>query len=139
MLLECPEGSGMTLDVDGTRTELPVHAFFDFRGEATTVGPLHGRPVRDFNVMSRRAQWRHRCGVVRLAMGARFALADGAWQFVHVAAGGVTLDVEGTPRQVPAGQSILADAGQAIAVTAGAAETMLVRAAFDPVTSGRHS
>jgi len=61
MLLECPEGSGMRLSIDGRDIELPLYRFVDFAGEATTSGTLTGAPVRDFNVMSRRGRVDHRC------------------------------------------------------------------------------
>src|SRR5215212_12048276 len=42
MLLECPEGSGMRLTVDGVDVDLPVREFFDFEGDAVTTGTLRG-------------------------------------------------------------------------------------------------
>ena len=90
LLLDCPPGSSMRLSVDGRDIELPLHAFIDFPGEATTHGSLIGTPVRDFNVMSRRSRVQHACGWRTIRAGASLTLAEGT-SCIHVADGSLLL------------------------------------------------
>jgi environmental stress-induced protein Ves len=135
MLLDCPDGSSMALDIDGELTGLPLHAFVDFAGEATTHGHLQGAPARDFNVMSRREAWRHRRGVARLAGGGSLRLDRDAWRFVHLCSGAAMVRHAGGEQALPAGSSVLADAADPIELMAGHDGCMLAWASFVPVAA----
>jgi environmental stress-induced protein Ves len=108
LLLESPEGSGMTLTIDGKDVAMPLHDFIDFRGEAKTDGTLRGAPVRDFNVMSRRGRLRHRCGFTALADGGNYTGGAQVTHFVYVAGGIASLADAGGERTIEAGMSVLA-------------------------------
>ena len=133
MLLDCPPGSGMTLTVDGAPRALPLHEFVDFPGEARADGRLHGVPVRDFNVMSRRAVFSHRRDWCSLAPGQWLRLGEGATRFVHVVAGEADLVTAVRDRKVAADESLLADGGDPLSLRAGNAGAQLVWAIFSTV------
>ena len=131
MLLECPPGSAMQLSIDGRDVGLPLHEFLDFAGESATHCTLHGAPVRDFNVMSRRSRIRHDRGCIGLAAGAMHALPAATWTFVHAIDGDVSIDA-GQAHTLRAGESAIADAGASLRVTAGDGGTRVVWAVFSP-------
>ena len=131
MLLECPEGSGMKLTIDGNESMLPRHRFVDFPGEAVTEGTLLGAPVRDFNVMSRRATVRHACGFATLEAGEHLKLARGLANFAYLARGALTLDVGEPGQTIDAGMSVVR-IGAPLTLSANAAGAQLIWAGFDP-------
>jgi environmental stress-induced protein Ves len=116
MLLDCPERSGMRLTIDGVEFELPLHRFVRFAGEATTTGALLGAPVRDFNVMSRRANVRHVCGIEVLAARDTFEPDGSGWKFVYVVDGACSVECEDQPVTVEANHSLVADAESSLRV-----------------------
>ncbi|NEX60922.1 HutD/Ves family protein [Noviherbaspirillum galbum] len=60
---------------------LPSSPVFRFQGEAEIHASLAGGPVTDFNVMTRRAQWRHALERIRLQGDLTLGGADGALAF----------------------------------------------------------
>jgi environmental stress-induced protein Ves len=134
MLLDCPEESGMRLTIDGADVELPLRRFLDFKGESVTTGTLLGAPVRDFNVMSRRARVRHACGYAALDSGRALETVDGDWLFAYVVAGLVMLrgDDVGS-RALSAGESVLCEGANAVEVLSGREGCQLVWAAFHSI------
>ena len=130
MLLECPRGSGMRLTIDDRDVELPLHRFVDFSGEATTHGTLLGAPVRDFNVMSRRARVTHRCGCESLAGDSALQVPHGPWRFVHLVSGRIAVAAEETSIALNAGESLLADGVHELGIRT-AAHCEFVWAVFD--------
>lgn len=107
MLLDCPDGSGMALDVDGSKTEMVAHEFIDFSGEATTHGVLRGGAVRDLNVMSRRDAIKHRRGWKIVASRDWFRLGGTDARFIYVVAGSAQLVGTASEPQVTAGESLI--------------------------------
>lgn len=134
MLLECPEGSGMRLTIDGRDVHLPLHEFVDFTGEATTFGTLAGAPVRDFNVMSRRTRTHHRRGSAMLSAATTHRLPQEGALFIHAIEGDATISQDRHRRGILAGESLLADGGGALHVASRATAFRFVWAAFQPTT-----
>lgn len=133
MLLHCPPGSGMTLTIDGVARELPLHEFVDFPGEARADGILRREPVRDFNVMSRRAAFAHRRDWCSLAPGQWLRLGEGESRFVYVVAGELHLMTAVRDRKVTADESLLAEGSDSLNLRAGNAGAQLVWATFTAV------
>jgi uncharacterized protein len=129
LLLDCPEGSGMRLTIDGRDLDLPMRAFVDFAGESTTYGTLKGKPVRDFNVMSRRGRVRHSCGFETLGPGELLNLDSSNANFAYIVSGAVRLQA-GAGQSIEAGMSILSF-GAPVVLCASGGHTRLVHARFD--------
>ena len=130
LMLECPEGSGMKLTIDGNESMLPLHRFVDFAGEAVTEGTLLGAPVRDFNVMSRRGRVRHACGFATPGAGEHLRLGRELANFAYVARGAFTL-ADGEPGQpIDSGMSVLG-IGAPLTLSANVAGAQLIWAGFD--------
>ncbi|HWQ09213.1 MAG TPA: HutD family protein, partial [Holophaga sp.] len=107
-------GAGMRLDFEGRPSadlELPLKPV-SFSGDWQTSGTLLGGPCRDFNIISRRASWRHRLEVLR--PGARpepilpaairfcFCVSDPVQVGDRVLHGQELLRLEGGPRELDA-------------------------------------
>ncbi len=117
------EGRDLVLDIEGDLRVLvrPGDAG-SFAGEAETRARLHGGPIRDINVMSRRGRFAHRVGWVPGELLAPWA----AMAVVAVAAlaEGVVVTVEGRSFHldlldvllVPGGCGSLAVTGQALSI-----------------------
>ena len=117
------EGRDLVLDIEGDLRVLvrPGDAG-SFAGEAETRARLHGGPIRDINVMSRRDRFAHRVGSVPGGLLAPWA----AMAVVAVAAlaEGVVVTVEGRSFHldlldvllVPGGCGSLAVTGQALSI-----------------------
>jgi len=60
------EGAGMELSFDAAPSQRLAERYlpFRFKGERHTQCRLLNGPVRDFNVMTARASWRHHCEIV---------------------------------------------------------------------------
>ncbi len=79
-LIACLDGTGLDLERDGTRAEVPREgAALAFAGEEAVVGIPLGAGVRDANLMTRRERWRGRLWVVR----ARPLAVEAALVVVH--------------------------------------------------------
>ena len=130
MLLDGAPGAGMTLAFDGTAVELAQGEFFDFPGDAITHGTLRGSHVRDFNVMSRRSAFSHRCDRSSLAPGQVLRLGACEWCVVYVAIGDIDVVTAAHERKVIAGESLVAQDADALDLRAGAAGAQLVWASF---------
>lgn len=132
MLLECPPLSGMTLDIDGTKTEMVAREFLDFPGEATTQGILRGAAVRDLNVMSRRGAIKHRRGWKTVSARDWFRLGGTDVRFVYVAAGAAQLVGSASEPHVSAGESLIVTGEDSFNLRAGRDGAQLVWAVFGP-------
>ena len=135
MLLDCPAGSEMQLTIDGSVIDLPLQQFVDFAGESTAIGTLTGAPVRDFNVMSRRARIRHRCGFRVLAKGESLQLDDGAWHFVYLRSGEAEARAGDVKQTLSAGHSLVHSGGHPAFVVSGLSGCGAVWATFTTLES----
>ena len=107
-------GGGMRLDFDHhppMRLERMLEPV-SFSGDWQTSGSLLGGPCRDFNIISRRAGWRHRLEVLRLgvrpspllqaAVRFCFCVSEPAQVGDHALAGQELLRMEGGPLELEA-------------------------------------
>jgi environmental stress-induced protein Ves len=90
------EGEGIMLSVDGwpDATLTRTSPLFAFPADRTALARLLSGPVTDFNVMTRRGQWRHR--VERVAGAASAAFPGGALTVVFCATGSALVSADGT-------------------------------------------
>jgi len=88
------EGAGMVLDFGGGRAESIVDRFvpFEFAGEDAVECRLLGGPIRDFNLMLRRASHAAEMHVVELAEEPLALATDGGSMLVHCLEGRAALD-----------------------------------------------
>jgi uncharacterized protein len=88
------EGAGMTLEFGGRRVERIVERFrpFEFAGEASVECRLLDGPIRDFNLMLRRATRAAEVHVVELAEEPLALATDGGSMLVHCLEGAAALD-----------------------------------------------
>lgn len=125
------EGAGMRLSFDQAEpADLRERLrFVAFAGEWTTHGQLVAGPVRDFNVIVRRATT-HADVWHRPLVGPMVFLAEaGVSWFVHVAAGSASIKNRGDGSALEAGDSLLlepAEGGENIVLTGGG-ELVLVK------------
>lgn len=88
------EGAGMVLDFGGGRAERIEQRFepFHFAGEDPVECRLAAGPIRDFNLMLRRATHAAEVYVVELAEEPLALATDGGSMLVHCLDGAATLD-----------------------------------------------
>ena len=124
------EGAGMVLDFGGGRAERIGKRFepFEFAGEDPVDCRLLGGPIRDFNLMVRRASHAAEVHVVELAEEPLALATDGGSMLVHCLAGAAALD----EAALAAGDTILIEAETGVlGELAGApAATLFVAAIF---------
>jgi environmental stress-induced protein Ves len=91
------EGAGMVLDFGGGRAERIAERFkpVEFAGEDPVDCRLIGGPIRDFNLMLRRASHAAEVHVVELAEEPLALATDGGSMLIHCLAGAATLDETG--------------------------------------------
>lgn len=133
MLLDCAQGSGMNLSVDGRSFEMEQHKFVDFPGEAVTHGVLRGEPVRDFNVMIRRGSFTHRRGWKSIVWQEWFRLGGSDMRFVHVTAGEARLVGGESLKSIAAGESVLVSGDEQLNLYGGKSGAKMVWATFTQV------
>lgn len=126
------EGAGLRLDfAGGAPVELGKDcAPLQFAGEQAVSAALLAGPVGDFNVMTRRARWRHRLQVLTLH-GRQFLRREAELELFYCAAG--RLDgwlADARPFALAAGEGLLFGASAA----AGAAASAAADAAADAAT-----
>ncbi|SDT15783.1 HutD/Ves family protein [Pseudomonas oryzae] len=114
------EGGGLRLDFSGSEAlTLQVDcAPLQFAGEQPVTAALLDGPVGDFNVMTRRARWRHRLQVLTLH-GRQARRRDAELELLYCAAG--RLDgwlADARPFALAAGEGLLFDAGAAASAAA---------------------
>ena len=130
LLLECPKGSVMRLSVDGSEVELPPRRFVDFKGESATSAMLLGAPVRDFNVMSRRASVRHERGFEKLGARESWPVEGDGAHFIHLVDGAATSICGNEIHSITAGTSLLLTEGDAGTLRADSGPINFVWARF---------
>ena len=88
------EGAGMLLDFGGGRATRIAERFrpFDFAGEDAVECRLLGGPIRDFNLMLRRASHAGEVHVVELADEPLALATDGGSMVIHCLEGAAALD-----------------------------------------------
>ncbi len=88
------EGAGMVLDFGGGRTTCIAERFrpFDFAGEDAVECRLLGGPIRDFNLMLRRASHAAETHVVELGDEPLALATDGGSMVIHCLEGAAALD-----------------------------------------------
>lgn len=101
------DGDGIRLEdpASGMATILPPLAVGRFEGDRPTVGRLLGGPIRDFNVMTRRGEWRGEATVER---GVAFRCGpDGSTvRLLHAVAGGAVARCAGEEFRIAAGETL---------------------------------
>lgn len=124
------EGAGMALDLGGGRIERIAERFrpFEFAGEAAVECRLIDGPIRDFNLMLRRASHAAELHVVELADDPLALATDGGGMVIHCLEGAAVLD----DTALAAGDTILiADETGVLGELAGAPlATLFVAAIF---------
>lgn len=124
------EGIGMELRFDGAesvRLEQRLR-FVPFAGETRTFGKLIAGPVRDFNVIARRAAYRAEV-LHRPLVGPMVFFPDDTTWFVYLAAGSATVRAGVTAQTLAADESVLMlpDANDERVAIAGGGEVVLAR------------
>jgi hypothetical protein len=124
------EGAGMLLDFGGGRSHRIAERFapFQFAGEDAVDCRLIGGPIRDFNLMLRRASHAAEVHVVELAEEPLALATDGGSMLIHCLAGRAALDETGLGR----GDTLVIEAETGVlGELAGApAATLFVAAVF---------
>ncbi len=132
------EGAGLRLDCGaGEVLELDVDcAPLQFAGEQAITAALLDGPVGDFNVMTRRARWRHELQV--LTLHGRQALRRRAdVELLYCAAGRLAgWQADARPFALAAGEGLLFDAGAAAG--AAACTAACAAAGSDPAADAGH-
>jgi len=124
------DGIGMELTIDGAdplRLDQRLR-FTPFAGEAQTFGRLLSGPVRDFNVIVRRAAFRADV-LHRPLVGPMVFLPETATWFVYLAGGRADVKLAGTTQELGLGESLLLepDGGNERVVLNGGGELVLVK------------
>ena len=125
------EGAGMVLDFGDGRTTRIAERFrpFDFAGEASVECRLLGGPIRDFNLMLRRAFHAGEVHVVELGDEPLALATDGGSMVIHCLEGAAAFDGTG----LAAGDTlIIADETGVLGELAGAPLGTLFVAAIFP-------
>lgn len=125
------EGAGMVLDLGGGRMERIAERFrpFEFAGEAAVECRLIDGPIRDFNLMLRRASHAAEAHVVELADEPLALATDGGSMAIHCLAGAAALD----ETALAEGDTlIIADETGVLGELAGAPQATLFVAAIFP-------
>jgi hypothetical protein len=106
------DGAPMTLEHDG-RAPKTLEPFtpYAFDGDEATAGRLGATPVRDFNVIARRARVRATVTVIRERGEHTVPASDDASLLVHAARGDWDVIVDGTPVALGAGETVVTAAG----------------------------
>ncbi len=108
LLLQPQGGQPVLLEADG--------APFAFPGERAIDAALSAGPVIDFNVMTRRASWRHSLQVLHLSGTRRYA-RQADLMFVYCAQGSLRLQCRGGDIDCEADHAILVDGDDGDEVT----------------------
>jgi environmental stress-induced protein Ves len=108
LLLRPQDGQLIRLEVDG--------APFSFPGEQAIDAALPAGPVIDFNVMTRRASWRHSLQLLHLSGTRRYA-RQADLMFIYCAQGCLRLQCSGGDADCEADHAILFDGGDGDEVT----------------------
>jgi len=104
-------GGALLLPQDGQLIRLEVDgAPFAFPGERAIDAALPAGPVIDFNVMTRRASWRHSLQVLHLSGTRRYA-RQADLMFVYCAQGSLRLQCRGGDADCEADHAVLFDGG----------------------------
>lgn len=114
------EGAPMTLShAGGGAHRLRLLSPYAFAGELETYGALEAPPARDFNVMVRRDRASAEVSVHELAAGAAVhAEGEAETRVVHALRGAASVEADGVPVALRAGETLVASGGPGLAVTA---------------------
>ncbi|HEY8298400.1 MAG TPA: HutD family protein [Candidatus Baltobacteraceae bacterium] len=124
------DGNGIVLTFENGKTVTldRAHRSFAFMGEWKTRCRLLDGPVRDLNIMTRRAQWRHSIDVRRVSETLKTGEDDGP-QFSYVIDGAVDVTTPDLrrPQRARAGDTIRVDGPVEMRANGGEASLALIR------------
>jgi hypothetical protein len=121
------EGGGLLLQQEGRTITLTARSEAHvFAGEDEIVAALSDGPVTDFNVMTRRARWRHALQAVQLR-GVLSCARDAELMFVYCASGSplTVRCAQGAEALCAVGEAVLIDNGDGDQVELAAADARL--------------
>lgn len=121
-------GDGLSLQPDEQDAVLltPDSEPFAFAGEQRIDATLISGPIADFNVMTRRASWRHSLQVVRINGTQRFARQSDLL-FVYCMQGELQVRNDGEEARCTAGDAVMIDHGDAVELTSNSARICIAR------------